>query len=105
MEENKLSIVTGEMLDRTDYLKKCVKESMSIGYVYIIKGIIIFEEVLKNINPFEMSDNVIDTIQMRINDILEKRELIFNHYCLLGIKRCYFIAYDYNLVQKTRKMG
>ena len=105
MEENKLSKVTNDILERTSYLKECVRKSDTIGEEYIIKGIVCFEEVLRCINPIEINEKVIKEIQMYINDILYKREMLFNKYYNLGINRCYFILYDYKLVTKTKKLG
>lgn len=104
MEDVQLNMITNEILDRTNVLKKCIKDSMTVGETYIIRGIICFEEVLKTINPIEINDIVIEKIQMCVNDILVKRE-IFSSYYMLGINKCYFILYDYNIVNKKRKLG
>ena len=104
MEDKQLNMITNEILDRTNGLKKCINDSMTVGGTYIIRGIVCFEEVLKTINPIEINDLVVENIQMCINDILEKKE-IFNRYYKLGINKCYFILYDYNIVYKKRKLG
>ena len=104
MEGKKLSIVTDEILERTVLLKKCVMESMTVGDKYIVRGITFFEEVLKEINPTEMNEEVINTIKMYINNILGKKDVRLNQYYLLGINKCYFIIYDYNYVHKKRKL-
>ncbi len=103
MEEKDLNIVTKEILLRTSYLKECIKKANTVGEDYIIRGIILFEEVLKSVNPIEINDEVIKKIQMCIDDILAKREIL-DHYYTLGINRCYFIIYDYKLVTKTKKL-
>ena len=104
MDNDKINAVTKELLDMTSYLKKCIEKSMVVGDTYVIKGIIFFEKILRTINPCEINEDVINNIKRHINDLIVEKNIPLNRYYMLGISKCYFIMYDYNMVYKTRKL-
>ena len=57
------------------------------------------------VNPVEINEDIIKGIQKDIYDILEKKGMLFNQYYNIGLSKCYFVIYDYNIVYKKRKLG
>ena len=61
--EEALTLVTKELLEKTENLKKCTMDSMVIGDTHIVRGIVIFEETLKVVNPEEITDEVVSYME------------------------------------------
>ena len=65
--EKELTQVTNELLERTNILRENGKKSMMKGEVNVLRGIIIFEVILKEINPEVMDDAEINVVKNYIN--------------------------------------
>ncbi len=102
-DQDELNQVTIEVLELVDNLKKRIKESMMVGERSILKGVTLFEEVIKELNPNEINDNVISIIVSYVSIILfkqeEKKQRVDNmvHY---GIQQCYMMIDIYNKSKK-----
>lgn len=69
----KLTDITLELLDRTLAIKDNYKKSMVVGKDGIILGVIIFEEIIKEINPSEISDGLLDVVRNKIEAYMNSR--------------------------------
>ena len=102
-ETEELSQAVEEILALTENLKHKTKESMVVGDTNIIKGITLFEEVIKELNPQYIDDGIISMIISYISIILfkeeEKKQRVDNrvHY---GVEQCYVILDLYNKRKK-----
>jgi len=102
-DQEELNQVTIEILGLLDNLKKRTKESMVVGEMSIIKGITLFEEVIKELNPDKIDDNVVSIIVSYVSIILfkeeEKRQHVDSkvHY---GVQQCYMVIDMYNKRKK-----
>jgi hypothetical protein len=98
-----LSQVTEEILALTENLKKSIKESMVVGERSIIKGITLFEEVIKELNPDKIDDGIISMIISYVSIVLYKQEEQMQrvdnkvHY---GVSQCYMLIDLYNKKKK-----
>lgn len=104
-EEKELTEVTKEILKRTEDLKEGTKHSMVKGEVNIIRGIIIFEAIIKEINPMDINEEEINKIYKYVNKyMIQKEELTqsVNHYIHQGIALCYLILDSYNKSEKRK---
>lgn len=93
-EEKELTEVTKEILERTENLKEHTKKSMVKGEVNIIRGIIIFETIIKEINPINIDEEtIVKTYKYVDAYMLQKEDFTqsVNHYIHHGITLCYFI--------------
>lgn len=93
------SLVTLELLDRTNILKKQVKRNSMIGDNNIITGIELFEDIIKELNVDSIDDETVQFIEKNVDELLirieEKRQII-NRYIDYGINCCYIILEGYN---------
>ena len=95
--------VTIEVLELIDNLKQKTKKSMVIGETSIIKGITIFEEVIKELDPEKIDDSVISMIISYVNIILFKQEEKRQHVdagVRYGVNQCYMLIDMYNKRKK-----
>ena len=95
--------VTRELLDRVENLKKDIKNSMTHGEVNIIKGIVIFEAILKEFNPSDLDREEIDKIEGYVRRyLIEKEEKMqrVNAYVHYGVNRCFLILESYNNIKE-----
>ena len=95
--------VTYEILDRIENLRKKTKESMMVGEVHILRGIDIFEESVKAINPVVMNEEATYLIGRCINIALfreEERRGRVNPYIRYGIESCYMMLDIYDKSKK-----
>ena len=105
-EEKALSDVTTELLAKTDELKENIKGSMMRGEFGILKGISVFEVILREINPMAINDHEINRIMTLVNNYLREKEELMQkvdvrmHY---GINRCYMILFNYNRAINIKK--
>ena len=102
-EEKELTNVTKELLKRIEQLKKNIKNSMMSGEVNILKGIVIFEVILKEINPSVIDENEALLIEDYVNKYLIKKEDAMqrvNSYIRYGINRCFLVLESYNKIKK-----
>ena len=101
--EVELSSVTFEILSLTNNLKEKTKKNMMVGERYILDGIIIFEEIVKKLNPETMNDEVLNMIYTCVNIVLFRKEEQYQHvnnYVHYGINSCYSIIDMYNKSKK-----
>lgn len=93
------SLVTLELLDRTNILKKQVKRNSMIGDNSIITGIELFEDIIKELNVDSIDDETVQFIEKNVDELLirieEKRQII-NRYIDYGINCCYIILEGYS---------
>lgn len=102
-DQDELNQVTIEILELLNNLKKKTKESMVSGETSIIKGITLFEEVVKELNPNKMDDNVISIIVSYVSIILFKQEEKRQHVDVkmrYGINQCYMLIDIYSKSKK-----
>ena len=100
-----LSEVTKELLRRVDELKKNIKESMTYGESKILKGIVIFETVLSELNPSVIDDEQIIVIESCVRRCLSKKEELTQHidaYVHYGVNRCFLMLESFNNVNKAK---
>ncbi len=86
--------VTYELLDRLDNLKKKTKESMTVGELNILKGIMIVEEAVRAINPNILDDDSISMIQKCVDIVIYKENekgRHINSHMRYGIDMCYMM--------------
>lgn len=98
-----LSQVTKDILGLTNNLKKRTKESMVVGEKSIIKGITLFEEVIKEINPDVIDDGIISMIISYVSIVLfrkEEKEQRVDNSVHFGIQQCYMVIDMYNKRKK-----
>ena len=69
--KRELTEITENLLERTSFIKNSYKESMTVGKEGIIEGVVIFEEVVKEINP--------DTCSMAIVEVIENKVMAYLH--------------------------
>ena len=112
--KKELSMITLELLDRTNELKNSILNSMVIGDSSIVMGIDIFEEMLIKINPSVINEEVTQYIHNSMeNELINYRGnfRLINNYVRNGVEYCYSILYYYekncarnhNIYSKTRK--
>ena len=105
-EEEELTEVTKDLIERTNVIKENVKKSMVVGEVNILKGIIIFEVVLKKVNPSIINDNVVSEISNYIVLYLrqkEEKEEKVNNYIHHGVNQCLTMLDLYNKSIKRKE--
>ena len=100
---------TLEILDLTNDLKQKVKNGMMIGERHILRGIVIFEEVIKKLNINNIDDEAINMIMSCVHIVLYKEEERLQHVnnnVHYGINLCFNLVNIYNKTQKNnlRKM-
>ena len=98
-----LNDATIEILNLTDNLKKKTKGAMMIGEVNILRGIVIFEEVLKGLNPDIIDDEAIYMIESCVNIVLfkeEEKSQHVNNHVHYGVNACYSVIDMYNKSKK-----
>lgn len=103
--DEELTELTQELLIRTKMIRDSVKKSMVVGEFDILRGIIIFEVVLKELNPSKMDDNEITRITNFINVYLrnkEEREQKVNKYIHHGVSQCLVMLDGYNKAIKRK---
>ena len=105
-EVKELNEVTKELLSRMEILKNDIKNSMIRGEFNIIKGIIIFEAVIKELNPEVINEEEVNKIEnFTKRYLIEKEEKMqkVNPYVHYGINRCFMILESYNRLDKEKK--
>ena len=107
-QEKELTEVTKEIIKRIEVLKDSTKKSMIPGEVNILRGIIIFETFIKEINPDVINDEEINKICNYIDAYMIKKEDLtqsVNHRIHQGITLCHIILDSYNkeIKRKTLK--
>ena len=101
--QNEYNQLTCEILGYIDNLRTKTKESMMIGEKHILRGIDIFEEAVKAINPIQLNDEAIYLIDKCVSIALfkeEERRGKVNSNIHYGINSCYMMLDIYN---KTKK--
>lgn len=88
--ENKieLSPITLEICNRLEEYKSNIKRDMVVGEDKIISGVNIVEEIIKEMNPSKVEDEIIDKIDAIIQKYEMKKERkmqVINNYVRSGI--------------------
>ena len=97
---------TKELIERIELLKKNLKNSMMRGEARIVKGIIIFETIVKELNPSTLDENTIDKIEECTRRYLIEKEELTQHvdaYVNYGVNRCFLILEMYRK-NKNKKL-
>ena len=103
--EKELTQVTNELLERTNILKENGKKSMMVGEVNVLRGIVIFEVILKEINPEVVDEAEVNIIENYVNMYINKKEeqtQKVNNYVHYGINLCFLMLENYI---KEKKQG
>lgn len=98
-EEKKLTLVTEQLLVETEKLKKSIKESMMVGEVAIIKGIIFFEVIVREVNPEVLTEEEINKIKnytLRVLKAKEEEMQKVSNHMHYGINKCFLMIDGYN---------
>ncbi len=106
--EKEYNKITRELLERTERYKNSVIEDMIVYKKQIIKGIVTFQEVIKEINPLEIDDIMIEIIKNTVESIITIREnevQVINAYVRYGINHCFMILDNYGMIEKRRILG
>lgn len=96
---NEISLVVIDLLDRVNIIKEDIKKSMMVGERKILKGVTIFEEVIKSMNINEVNDDILDQVEKRIGLVIssmEDKSQKVDHFAHIGIDRCSLMLYMYN---------
>ena len=101
--EEELTLVTKELLLRTENLKKCTMDSMVIGDNHIVRGIVIFEETLKEINPEEITDEVVSYMEKVLTQYVLSRSGRNTNFIRYGIFLSTMILDNYQKEKIFRK--
>jgi len=102
--EVELTKLTSDLILETEKLKKSIREEMMVGEKEILKGIVFFEEVIKEMNPNRLDDEVVYKIRAYTThtlSVMEEKMQKVNNHMHLGIVKCFWMLDGYN--RKTRK--
>lgn len=106
LKKEELTGVTKDLIERANIIKDNVKKSMMVGEVNIIKGIVIFEAMVKEINPSVINDDTVNEINNYVAVYLrkkEEKEQKVNNYIHHGINQCLMMLDLYNKSIKRRE--
>ena len=96
---------TNDLLKRIEDLKKDITNSMTHGETKIIKGITIFEAILKEFNPSVLDkEKIFEMEEYTRRYLIEKEEKMqrVNAYVHYGINRCFLILESYNNIKEKK---
>ena len=98
--ENKieLSPITLEICNRLEEYKSNIKRDMVVGEDKIISGVNIVEEIIKEMNPSKVEDEIIDKIDAIIQKYEMKKERkmqVINNYVRCGFVYAVMIVGSY----------
>ena len=106
LKKEELTGVTKDLIERANIIKDSVKKSMMIGEVNIINGIVIFETIVKEINPSVINDDTVNEINNYIALYLrqkEEKEEKVNNYIHHGVNQCLTMLDLYNKSIKRKE--
>ena len=98
-----LTTTTIEILEMITAMRHDIESSMMVGERNILRGIDIFEKILKEINPDTIDSNQVIKIEEYISLKLQKDEdscQRVNSFIHYGINRCYSVLEAYNKYSK-----
>ena len=107
--ENEYTLLTKDLLKRTEYIKESIASSMVVGDTSIIRGVVIFEDIVKGFNFDEIDNNTIEWLNNYIINMLNNKKGNFknvNNYVYFGIERCFMMLYSYyktNILNKKKE--
>ena len=104
--QSELSDITLAILEMTDNFREKTKQGMVIGERHILKGITIFEEVIKGLNPEVIDDESLYMIRSCVNIVLFKEEektQHVNNHVHYGVSACFSMVDRLNN-QKKREL-
>ena len=97
--EVELTKLTSDLILEIERLKKSVKEDMMVGEKEILKGIVFVEEVVKELNPVSLNDEIVCKIKYHTCSVLsikeEQMQRVSNHIHY-GIFKCFLMLEGYN---------
>lgn len=101
--DSELTDFTVMLINRLSKYKDKIKESKVLGNVLVLRGVEIFEEMIKEVNPISMSEDEVELFWQKINSSMLEREYRLqnmNSYIRLGIQDCVVILWG---VVKSKK--
>lgn len=93
--KRELTEITEELLERTSFIKNSYKKSMMVGKEGIIEGVVIFEEVVKEINPDTCSMAIVEVIENKVMAYLHSRRRIIDMNIDSGLYACFMMLETY----------
>lgn len=93
--KRELTEITEELLERTSFIKNSYKKSMTAGKEGIIEGVVIFEEVVKEINPDTCSMAIVEVIENKVMAYLHSRRRIIDVNIDSGLYACFMMLETY----------
>ncbi len=107
-EVKKETIVTSQLLEETLRLKKNIRENMMSGETDILRGIVFFEEIIKEVNPMFLDIENIDKIKSYAVFLLKEKEEKMqrsSNYVHYGLDRCFLLMDSYSRRAKKHILG
>ena len=105
IDDKEINAVTYELLKRIEELKKNIKNEMMHGEYGILKGVAIFEVIIKELNYDKINDEVVDEIINYVNSYVKNKEEAMQHVdprVHYGINRCFLVLCNYNEVVNNK---
>ena len=104
-EVKELTDITSRLLEKIEELKMNIKNSMMHGEVNIIRGIVIFEVILKELNPSVLDEEEINKIEDYVRKYINEKEYDMqkvNSYVHYGVNRCFLVLESFNRVNNKK---
>ena len=93
--KRELTEITENLLERTSFIKNSYKKSMTVGKEGIIEGVVIFEEVVKEINPDTCSMAIVEVIENKVMAYLHSRSRVIDMNIDSGLYVCFMMLETY----------
>lgn len=88
--------VTAEILDRINNYKNRIKNEGMVGDTFILTGISLFEDTIKELNVDSLNNEVVEYIKNIIEQKINQTGRLINRYISYGINYCLTILEGYN---------
>lgn len=88
--------VTTEILDRINNYKNRIENEGMVGDTYILDGISLFEDTIKELNVDTLNNEVVEYIKDIINQKTNGTGRLISRYISCGINYCLAILEAYN---------
>lgn len=88
--------VTTEILDRINNYKNRIKNEGMVGDTFILTGISLFEDTIKELNVNSLNNEIVEYIRNIIEQKINQTGRLINRYISYGINYCLAILEGYN---------